>query len=602
MMRAYSLKEIYEALEYGDKNNYQLFPEMFCCEAVERVKENKITAALAEKIISKADMITTKDISPLLFSEMLLYEKEGNRATFENHYRENFSDIAILAIAGYISDNERYTEKLQDCLWQWMNEYTWEFPAHFALRPNDVCFLRKEGNVASGLFSCSAAFAVAEINKMYGERFHPMLKKRIADEIDKRIFIPYKNGLQFWEGGGHNWAAVCSSSIGGAALYSDIPFEDLTIIICRVIAANVSFFETLCDDGLSTEGLGYWSYAFSYFTFFACLLYERTCGKIDLFDDDFVRLTASFPAVMQFPDGHCVNFADTPSNRYDGNLGFLTKLSELMGQSYRIPEVQEITGGFTGMSRNLFWGVNSTRVGKAKVKTGEFWYECAQVIVARDYDKNGIFNAFVAKAGYNKEAHNHNDVGSFILNLENFPIFIDLGAPPYKKSTFEDETRYKILNCSSKSHNVPEIDGNTQSHGSEYAARNVMYEKGTFSLDIAGAYEKGVCERLYRTFEWDTENMVYCIHDEIKFSDNGHNIKERFVTEVRPEIKKGKAVIRKNKYFAQISAEACEPHVVETEYETHVGNKAKCYFIEFDFYTSDNEKKIEINIECGESI
>ncbi|MDL2299876.1 heparinase II/III-family protein, partial [Bacteroides sp. OttesenSCG-928-E20] len=102
----------------------------------------------------------------------------------------------------------------------------------------------------------------------------------------------------------------------------------------------------------------------------------------------------------------------------------------------------------------------------------------------------GAGDFFLAtKAGYNDESHNHNDVGTFNLYLNNQPLFIDLGVETYTRKTFSGQ-RYTIWTMQSDFHNLPRINGHQQKNGKQYKGTNVSASaKGkTFTLDMAQAY------------------------------------------------------------------------------------------------------------------
>jgi hypothetical protein len=112
------------------------------------------------------------------------------------------------------------------------------------------------------------------------------------------------------------------------------------------------------------------------------------------------------------------------------------------------------------------------------------WYPETQFCYMRNQD------AFLAaKGGNNDESHNHNDVGTFILSFHNVPVMIDAGVGTYTRKTFSRD-RYTIWTMQSAYHNLPMINGVTESYGARYKAKDVKADsrKFTFSADIAGAY------------------------------------------------------------------------------------------------------------------
>ena len=138
--------------------------------------------------------------------------------------------------------------------------------------------------------------------------------------------------------------------------------------------------------------------------------------------------------------------------------------------------------------------------------------------------------SLAVKAGHNDEQHNHNDIGNFILSTKNGQIFCDLGAGRYTRQYFGPE-RYEIFCNGSQGHNVPIIDGHFQKEGREYCGK-ISYVENRITVEMAGAYEAGVIDRLTRTFLCDENKIV--LKD--SFSEVHGNVIERFVTLREPQI------------------------------------------------------------------
>ena len=106
----------------------------------------------------------------------------------------------------------------------------------------------------------------------------------------------------------------------------------------------------------------------------------------------------------------------------------------------------------------------------------------------------------------------------------------DLGCGEYVKETFLYETRYTFVQNSSRGHSVPIVNGAYQKDGKEYAAKNVVAAENSFSLDIEGAYEKGLCEKLHRHFELDEDSVT--LTDTVQ----GAKVTERFISKIPPTV------------------------------------------------------------------
>lgn len=114
-----------------------------------------------------------------------------------------------------------------------------------------------------------------------------------------------------------------------------------------------------------------------------------------------------------------------------------------------------------------------------------------QLMAARDKggSSKGLYVA--CWASHNGQSHNHNDVGNFIIYANGRPFIIDAGKPTYTRQTFSGR-RYEIWAMQSAYHNLPTINGVTQTEGRRYAAKNVIYDSGgdfaQLKMDIAPAY------------------------------------------------------------------------------------------------------------------
>jgi hypothetical protein len=112
---------------------------------------------------------------------------------------------------------------------------------------------------------------------------------------------------------------------------------------------------------------------------------------------------------------------------------------------------------------------------------------------------DGLF--FAGKGGFNDESHNHNDVGSFILAIDNKPVIIDAGVGTYMRQTFSNE-RYGIWTMQSRYHNLPTINGVAEKEGPAYKSSDVVAKPGFFSVNIAGAFpEEAKVDKWTRSYQ-----------------------------------------------------------------------------------------------------
>ena len=141
------------------------------------------------------------------------------------------------------------------------------------------------------------------------------------------------------------------------------------------------------------------------------------------------------------------------------------------------------------------------------------------LVVVRRTDQTGRCWELAVKGGHNGEPHNHNDCGSFLLNLDGERLAIELGAPEYTADTFGPK-RYSLLATRSSGHSVPIVNGFEQAAGLEFDAKLMAVEAGSsevrLQLDLTRAYPvQAGHERLLRTIELNVAAGVLRVKDEL---------------------------------------------------------------------------------------
>jgi hypothetical protein len=349
----------------------------------------------------------------------------------------------------------------------------------------------------------------------------------------------------------------------------------------RLLKAMEGFINGFADDGVCTEGCGYWAYGVSYYVYFADMIKTFTEGRVDLFRGKKMRAIATFPQKMFLSGKAAVSFAD-------GNL----TLDYLFGVMHRLkaeyPDDVLIYSPEYG-SYDLGCGRLCIRLFAAIWHNDEYYNNPADSTACfEEYAANAAWltkrtakYGFAAKAGHNAEMHNHNDVGSFIFAKGGRQLVMDLGAGVYTRQYFSKE-RYEIFEPSSRSHCVPIIGEQYQYNSREAAARDVEYREGYFSMDIAGAYPEGVARSVRRTFEMDDDKVVLT---DVFDVEPGTKIVERFVSLVEPYMCNDGSL-----YFGdcRFTFRADTAMWFKTE-ETHEGT---CYIVDFTLNDGANEFKV----------
>ena len=508
------------------------------------------------------------EFKALPYSKWKLFWESGDRGEYEALYFERRRLIEhALPLSLIYPDERAYIDKLTDAIFAICDEYTWCLPAHQAQN-------EKNDNSRVDLFASETAFHLGIIYTLLYDRLDPLILDRIRVEVKRRIFdtILGCESYGWWETGSSNWTAVCTGSVGCAMMLLAPELMD-DYMTDRLVKAMDRFLSGFADDGVCTEGCGYWSYGVGFFVFFADMLNTFTEGRINLFKRDKILAIATFPQKMFLSERAAVSFAD-------GGLVLEYLFAVMHRLKAEFPEdvliYSPAYGSFNGGCGRL-----ETRFFGAIWLSEDYYNNPADSTACfEEYAANAMWltkrtrkYGFAAKAGHNAEMHNHNDVGSFIFAKGGRQLLMDIGAGAYTRQYFSGE-RYGIFEPSSRSHSVPIINGTYQFASRDAAAKDTVYRPGYFSTDIAGAYADDAIKSIKRSFTMDDDKVTLT---DVFEADEGTDIVERFVTYIEPKlVRDGEIMIGECRftYFGE-----CE-YCLNTEFGTARPNEP-CYLMDF---------------------
>ncbi len=474
-------------------------------------------------------------IYELKYTNFKLFTVTGDRATYENQYFRRRRQLGTSAILSLVyPEEEKYINFLHDIIFAICNEYTWCIPAHNT--PLEV-----NNRVHLDLFSSETGFSLAQIYTLLGDRLEPLIRERIKREVNVRIFDSFMSDTKYWWANGkNNWTAVCCGSIAGTAmlLRPDL-FETLKP---RIDSAMESYLSGFNNDGFCLEGTHYWHYGFGFFLKYADMVKTFTNGEVDYFTREKVRNIATFIQKVYLSGMASVSFADSPLiNKY--HIGMVHYLKKIYPDDIKVysPEYAYFDDGccrFPLLTGAAIW-VDEDIYNNPEPDDADAEYYASD---SKWYIKRNAAYGFAAKAGHNNEHHNHNDVGTFIFAKNGEQLITDPGKGVYCKQYFRPETRYTdFIECSSLGHCVPYFsDNGVQLYGRQYAATDVEFVPGKFSMDIAGAYGSDDVKSVKRTFTFSDDSVV--LSDVFDYTGAG-KITERIVSVSAPVIEEGKITI-----------------------------------------------------------
>jgi len=490
--------------------------------------------------------------SPVLsFEQFQAFATRGTRHEYEAPYFERRGRLLALVWSLVLDESDEAVTRetiraLEDLIWDICGEYTWCLPACLPDGYEAATSARMPPEQQIDLFAAETAHALAETLHLVGDRLDGWIGYRIRSEVERRIFRPlfHEPSAFAWESRPDNWAAVCGGAVGMAALLLEQDRERLAGMIDRVLRSLACFLEGFGEDGGCAEGISYWFYGFGYYVYFADMLFHYTEGRIDLLASAKVRRIAAYPAAVAFSGGRTANYAD--AGRVTMHTGLLSLLARRLGVA--VPEVRELPPfnadgcyRWSHATRSLLW--TEPALLQQPPPEGGLLLSDLAVAVDRRY-AGGQMIAFSAKGGHNDEAHNHNDLGHFILHVGGDNLLADPGAGLYTREYFGPE-RYTLLHPSAEGHSVPEIGGRLQQAGRAYRAELLECEwtdeRLRLELELAAAYGLPGLASLRRVFVWRWQTQEHGsaamleLTDHFVFDGEPASIVEQFVSLRPPE-------------------------------------------------------------------
>lgn len=520
----------------------------------------------------------SNQVSPIVFSGYQEYLVTGDRKKFENGYMKRRKQLAVLGISCIHDCNKKKLEFLEQIIWEICNEYSWAVPAHLPITDNRF---DETAPFCIDLFAAETANALGEINHHLANQLSPMLRRRISREIKTRIFQPFLNKEWFWETSQNNWTAVIAGSIGMAAIqecFYDSDYQKK--ILEKVDKCLKIYLESFPNDGTCVEGIGYWSYGFGYYIYYAEMYREKFHLDIYL-NQPKVKEIAEFPARVEFSEGNFVPFSDyTSTQPPTGLLSFCANYFDIKVPSFS--KVNTLDGDhcyrFAHLLRNIYW-TKKIAIKENHNNIDSHYFNDSQWLVKKE--KNIVF---AAKGGNNQESHNHNDVGHFVYGLANNLFFTDLGAGLYTRNYFQENYRYQFLTNASRGHSLPIINGNYQMAGN-YKAQGVGWDGMNFNLSLEELYPETIdlikCER---SFDTSKIHGKLLITDEFQFKTSNNKVIENYVTLIQPEKRMSGVLLKIDDHTCELTLNTNEIQIVTETFLDHDGKTCNAYLIQGTYH------------------
>ncbi|OOM82250.1 heparinase II/III-like protein [Clostridium puniceum] len=502
------------------------------------IRRNTVRAPLMDQIEAYVKVIIKGNIPQVSYSTYVDFYKSGSRKEFEESYFERRKQLTALGLYLQWNNSKDAIDYFQELLWTISNEFSWCLAAH--LQYGEDTFGDNPAKVID-LFSAETAQTLSEIIIIHKNKIDLLLCNHIKKQIKDRVINPFINKNWEWESATHNWSAVCGGCIGITALLMEKE-EKQKLILNKVERALECYISGFGDDGVTLEGIGYWSYGFGYYIYYKALKNEIYLQD-NKEESSKTEAIANFPQSIQISEKVFLPFSDVPPNITlpSGLLSYLQNKFKI-----KVPLIEKISPfdfdhcyRWGHVSRNLWW--TSGEILNKELENCSIYFQDAKWMVHR---KDKLF--FAIKGGSNHEPHNHNDVGSFVAAIDGEIILTDLGAGAYTKGYFGSE-RYTYNHTRSYWHSVPFINNCEQEEGaieSTIVKQDINSNYIEFNLELSQVYPAAKIKNFYRKARFENNKTMLTIEDSI-FGKATTKVNEGFISYIKPELIKNGEIIWK---------------------------------------------------------
>lgn len=487
-----------------------------------------------ENLIKRADEAVAAELtSPLPW--YLECIQTGNRSNYERRHNE-LRKFGPLVVAYCTTKDAKYLKNIEERIKIILSLPTWVISAHDTQLKG-----YKQQEVIIDLFSSKVGSELAVTLAI----LEPVLDKQLVSDVKKAIFHHIINPIEevisgkcpperfWWLNGSNNWNPICKRGIISSCLRIGMKKERIDKILKLFFDNFEDYKASFGSTGYCDEGMSYWGGSCGAYLFISALL--KQYDNRDLLTGDLRMLKAiMYPENIMMAPGFYPAFNDC---RLDAEPPQYTlQLRDiLLGKRKGFSSDIEFSDHLSDICIQLFYPVDDT---PCKVENDQPFsaFTDAGCFVVRQTAASPLSAAF--KASHNRESHNHNDLGTYVVAVDGVPLVVDPGRGGYTASTF-GPGRYESKLLNSYGHSVPRINGRLQTNRVGGDAFNppknltpvkdiqAVLLKHEFSTDFAmakfdisrGYNQIKSLKKLERTFVFDRKNGgSFTVSDSAEFS------------------------------------------------------------------------------------
>ncbi len=518
-----------------------------------------LTAPEYSNIIKQGEKYLDYQWQVVKATDYLAYERDGSRVIMEKPMNDNATALSNLFFAELAEGDGRFLDQIINGVWYFTEMSTWSLSAHVPAYQSSKRTLPQQGTHVVDLMAGDMGSFLSWIHYFLKDemsKINPEISNRLKNHIHARIIEPYMERNDMWWQAlalkentiVNNWNPWCNFNVLTCILLIEDNEQSKIEGIYKTMHSVDKFINYVKKDGACEEGPSYWGHAAGKLYDYLEILALATNNKVNLFNQKLIKDMGEYISQSYIGgDSWVVNFADASAKGGGDPL-----LIYRYGASVQSREMKEFAKYLfdtktnkISFSRDAFRSLEDLRTlqyiqeENSNLPTNPYkWYPETEFLYIRN---NGYY--FAAKGGFNNESHNHNDVGSFILYLDEKPLFIDAGVGTYNKKTFSSE-RYDIWTMQSGFHNLPQINGTDQHYGAKFKSKNVKFDpkKLEFKLDISGTYPaESMVKSWIRTY--NSINNELTITDEFDIQNPQKANVVHFLLASEPKIEKDKILL-----------------------------------------------------------
>ena len=515
-----------------------------------------------DDVVKQAEAALDFDWPIIRATDFMEFKKSGARIETNNYLRRRH--LVLFALAELKENKGRFLPQLTDGIFAICEETFWGLSAHVAPHhanapledipsPDDIFIDLIDAETAEHL-----AIIARVLEKPLSE-FCPRILERIDDELERRIRAPYLTKRDHvWMGYNNrkvnNWNPWILSNLLTVFLLTEKRPSRVARAIEKMFIEIQYYYDTIPADGGCEEGSAYYGHSGISVFDFLYQLKMATDGKIDLFSDEKIRLTAAYAKKARMVSDTYINVGDSHA---DGRIGFMlnvfafgkeTGQRDVMNMAAAIfAEKYDPKHFFSHNVLTLRRIINHAKFFK-EIKNFEVTYpindtlELLPVLELAVLRRGDLTLSF--KGGHNNEGHGHNDVGTFALYDGTTPIFPDLGINKYTRFTFDKNYRYTAIPWTrSAYHDLPMINGVEQRYGYEFKSDSFVCTEDELTVSYPKAYpvEAGI-DTLTRSITLTENELV--INDSFGFSSaDAQRVTEIFMAVLPVKIENNEVII-----------------------------------------------------------